>query len=315
MTIRAATDSDFPQIQDFLIPWESTCVTLCSNVRKQKLGKIFVITSGPSRASGTADFASGTAEILGILYLDKTLLYCIPNAAELPDLLAALTVFLKDKSVSCLNGETTAGEIILQALQCMNRTPYQTNHYNIMTLESEPLPPPESLSCDDEIKRCSNPEHDTELLLPLQKMYMAKEVAPAGKQVTDLEAGAQLKSILKDQLCFALYSDGEIVAKANTNAIGFNYVQLGGVYTHPLYRKNYYAWHLVYTICTRVLKTGRKLSLFVKEKNNPAHELYERIGFTACGKYIISYFGPSTGSGTTDFTSGTTDFTSGTTNT
>ena len=119
---------------------------------------------------------------------------------------------------------------------------------------------------------------------------MAKEVAPAGKQVSDLEAKARLKSILKDQLCFALQSDGEIVAKANTNAIGFNYVQLGGVYTHPLYRKNYYAWHLVYTICQRVLKAGRKISLFVKEKNNPAHALYERIGFTTFGKYEIAYF-------------------------
>ena len=121
-------------------------------------------------------------------------------------------------------------------------------------------------------------------------MYMAKEVAPAGKQVTDLEASAQLKSILKDQLCFALWTDGEVVAKANTNAIGFDYVQLGGVYTHPLYRKNYYAWNLVYTICARVLKTGRKLSLFVKERNNPANELYKRIGFVPGAKYIIAYF-------------------------
>ena len=286
MTIREAIDSDFPQLQEFLIPWESTCVTLCSNVRKKKLEKIYVITEGdPSTGSGTV----GTAQIQGLLYLDKTLLYCIPHATELPDLLPALTVFLKDKTVSCLNGEATAGNIILQALECMNRTPYQTNHYNIMTLEAQPMPPPENLSCDDEIKRCADPVNDTELLLPLQKMYMAKEVAPQGKQVTDLEAGAQLKSILKDQLCFALYSDGEIVSKANTNAIGFNYIQLGGVYTHPLYRKNYYAWHLVYTISQRVLKTGRKLSLFVKEKNNPANTLYERIGFTEAGKYMISY--------------------------
>ena len=161
---------------------------------------------------------------------------------------------------------------------------------NIMTIDTQPMPPPEELSCDDEIKRCADPVNETELLLPLQKMYMAKEVAPQGKQITDLEASAQLKSILKDQLCFALYSDGEIVSKANTNAIGFNYVQLGGVYTHPLYRKNYYAWHLVYTICQRVLKTGRKLSLFVKEKNNPAIMLYKRIGFVETGTYIIGYF-------------------------
>ena len=285
MQILSAQDFDFSLLQAFVEPWENTCVTLCSFIRKKK-EKLYVIADGPS----TTSTGSGTPTILGIFYLDKTLLYCIPNAADLPDLLPTLTVFLKDKQVSCLNGESSAGEIILQALNCMNRTPYQTNHYNIMTLRSQPLAPPEELSCDDEIKRCTNPDADTELLLPLQKMYMAKEVAPQGKQVTDLEASAQLKSILKDQLCFALYSDGEIVSKANTNAIGFNYVQLGGVYTHPLYRKNYYAWNLVYTICTRVLKTGRKISLFVKEKNNPAHLLYERIGFLKAGEYQISYF-------------------------
>ena len=283
MEIVSAQDFDFSLLQAFLEPWESTCVTLCSYVRKKKLEKLYVLAEGPSTSSGTAG-------ILGILYADKTLLYCIPRADKIQGLEQALVDFLKDKALSCLNGEAQTGSIFLQALQKLNRNPYQTNHYNVMTLESQPLPPPESLSCDDQIKRCTSPEADLELLLPLQKMYMAKEVAPQGKQITDLEASAQLKSILKDQLCFALYSDSEIVAKANTNAIGFNYVQLGGVYTHPLYRKNYYAWNLVYTLCCRVLKTGRKISLFVKEKNNPANTLYERIGFASVGKLQISYF-------------------------
>lgn len=284
MTILPAVDSDFSLIQDFLLPYESSCVTLCSNVRRKKEG-VYVIRdpSTPSTGSGTT--------IFGVLFVNKTLLYCIPKADTYGSRLQeALTNFLKDKTISCLNGEATAGEVILQALQNLGLTPYQTNHYNTMTLDNSPLPPPEALSCDDEIKRFTSSDTDAELLLPLQKMYMAKEVAPAGKQVSDLEAKARLKSILKDQLCFALESDGEIVAKANTNAIGFNYVQLGGVYTHPLYRKNYYAWHLVYTICQRALKAGRKISLFVKEKNNPALELYLRIGFVQSGRYEIAYF-------------------------
>ena len=287
MEITAAQQDEYEQLQAFLSPWEPTCVTLCSNVRKKK-DNIFVIKdpSTPSTGSGTADIGS----ILGVFFLNKTLLYCIPGADTLEGLHAYLADFLKDKTVCVLNGEPVAGQIFLDVLQKLGKTPYQTNHYNIMTLAAPPISAPEPLSCDDEIKRCTDPDADTELLLPLQKMYMAKEVAPQGKQVTDLEAGAQLKSILKDQLCFALYSDGEVVAKANTNAIGYNYVQLGGVYTHPLYRKNYYAWSLVYTICTRVQKTGRKISLFVKEKNNPAHELYERIGFVQGGKYEIAYF-------------------------
>lgn len=286
MNIRPGNESDFSQLQEFLLPYESSCVTLCSNVRKKK-GNIFVICE---EAPGAVEEAQKASAIKGIFYLDKTLLYCIPNADKLQNLQQVLADFLKDKRVSCLNGEAAAGHVILDALQTLNLLPYQTNNYNIMTLSSQPLPPPESLSCDDEIKRCSSPENDTELLLGLQKMYMAKEVAPSGKQISDLEAAAQLKTILKDQLCFALWSDGEVVAKANTNAIGFNYAQLGGVYTHPLFRKNYYAWNLVYTVCSRVIKSGRKISLFVKEKNNPANQLYERIGFSAAGKYLIAYF-------------------------
>ena len=283
MQIVEAATFDFSLFQAFLAPRESECVTLCSYVRKKKLEKMYVIEGGPSTGSETT-------KPLGLFYLDKTLLYCIPDAEKIEGLVPALTEFLRGKPVSCLNGEAAAGQIILQALKNLNCIPYQTNHYELMTLETSPLPPPEALSCDDEIKRCTSPENDVEVLLGLQKMYMSKEVAPAGKQVTDLEASAQLKTILKDQLCFALWSDGEVVSKANTNAIGFEYAQLGGVYTHPLFRKNYYAWNLVYTICTRIIKSGRKISLFVKEKNNPAHTLYERIGFMDAGKYEISYF-------------------------
>lgn len=157
-----------------------------------------------------------------------------------------------------------------------------------MILNEQPLEPPENLSCDDEIRRCYDSDFDE--LFDLQKKYISKEVAPAGKQVSDLECSISLKQILKNQLCFALYSDDKVVSKANTNAIGFNWVQIGGVFTHPLYRKNYYAWNLVYSICQRVLKTQRKVCLFVKEKNNPAHELYKKMGFIEKCDFEICYF-------------------------
>jgi len=282
MQIIKAAKEDFPRLQDFLTDWEESCVTLASYIRRKK-ENIYIVSKQKAE------------EIFGIFYFDKTLLFCFPfinqlDKESLSSFKKLIVDFIKKKNLKCLNGNAQAGNIIIQALEETGLCPYQTNHYKTMLLNQEPLPPPEKLSCDDEIKRCSNSQTELELLLPLQKMYLAKEVAPAGKQVTDLEASAQLKAILKDQLCFALWSDGEIVAKANTNAIGFNYVQLGGVYTHPLYRKNYYAWHLVYTICSRVLKSGRNISLFVKDRNNPAHELYEKLGFDSCGQYIIAYY-------------------------
>ncbi len=89
---------------------------------------------------------------------------------------------------------------------------------------------------------------------------------------------------------FALFADTELVAKANSNAIGWNYVQIGGVYTHPLYRRNYYAWHLLKLLCDRIQRTQKNVSLFVKEKNIPAIKLYEKIGFCKKETYAIAYF-------------------------
>ena len=145
-----------------------------------------------------------------------------------------------------------------------------------------------ALSGGEEIIRCT--EHDMEILHPLQKDYMKEEVAIPGRQITDAEVDINLRQILKNQLCFALTVGGDIVAKANTNAIGINKVQIGGVYTHPLYRRNGYAAALVTALSNRAIRSGKEPVLFVKEKNMPAFSLYQKIGFTECGQYSIAYY-------------------------
>ena len=119
---------------------------------------------------------------------------------------------------------------------------------------------------------------------------MKEEVAVPGRPLTDAEVDISLRQILKNQLCFALTFDGDIVAKANTNAIGINCVQIGGVYTHPLYRRNGYAGALVQALCNRALRSGKHPVLFVKEKNTPAFNLYQKLGFEECGRYSIAYY-------------------------
>ena len=284
-------------IEEFIAPHEYKCVTLASHIRK-KDEHIFIISKN--------DSVQTAEDIAGVIYFEKTLLHCIPNIEPLlptvtlnvspvmTELAQALLLFFEaqkvftEKKIKVINGESIGTDFILSILQTKSLEPQQTNHYKLMTLDEYLLPPPEPLSCDDEIRRCNDNDFDS--LFELQKKYIVKEVAPANKQVSDLECSASLKQILKNQLCFALYSDGEVVAKANTNAIGIHWVQLGGVYTHPLYRKNYYAWNLVYAICRRIKKTSRKVCLFVKDKNNPALQLYHRIGFTEKCDFKICYF-------------------------
>lgn len=271
-----AEHKDYPLIQEFLLPHEFSCVTLCSHVRKND-DNIFVATND--------DSITDVKSIFAVLYFDKTILHCIPEINH--DFLECFSQFAKDKPVKAINGEGKNSELLVNAL-APDLIPYQTNKYTLMVLESSCAPVPETHSCDVEVKRCT--EDDLEILFPLQKQYIIKEVAPAGKSVTDLECKVSLRQILKNQLCFALYDDGELVAKVNTNAIGWNYVQIGGVYTHPLFRRNHYAWRLLKTLTDRILKTQKKVSLYVKFRNNPALNLYKGLGFQEKLTFQISYF-------------------------
>jgi len=286
MQIITAGERHFTLLQAFISPYEYSCVQLAENIRK-KTDNIEILIKD--------NVLEKVEDILGVFYYDKTLLHCFPFASQealeqgfLIDFENIMLEYLEGSSLRCVNGEKKASQIILSALEKNGLIPYQNNTYKLMTLEEAAFEAPEKLSCDDEIRRCYNQDFDS--LFDLQKKYLAKEVAPAGKVVSDAECAISLRKILKEELCFALFSDEEVVAKANTNAIGINWVQIGGVYTHPLYRRNYYAWNLVSALSKRILKTSRKICLFVKEKNNPACLLYKRMGFVERGFYEISYF-------------------------
>lgn len=296
MQIITAAENDFPLVEAFLAPYEYYCVQLAAIIRK-KTEKIEVIVKN--------DSLENVDDILGLFYFDKILLPCLPFAMkkdkgincppdfkpsefELSDFETLISNYFEGSNVRCISGEKNSTDLFLKIFKNLQLEPYYTNTYKLMTLYNQPFEPPEPLSCDDEIRRCYTQDYDS--LFDLQKKYIIKEVAPAGKQVSDAECAISLKKILKEQLCFALFSDEEVVAKANTNAIGINWVQIGGVYTHPLYRRNYYAWNLVRAVCQRILKTNRKVCLYVKEKNNPAHILYQHIGFSESGTYEICYF-------------------------
>jgi predicted GNAT family acetyltransferase len=70
---------------------------------------------------------------------------------------------------------------------------------------------------------------------------LQEEVALPAQKIGEKDAAIFLRDILQNQLVFALFCDDEPVAKANTRAIGFNWIQIGGIYTLPLFRKNGFA--------------------------------------------------------------------------
>ena len=314
---------DFLLAEQFLLPHEETCVSLTSLVRR-KSDKLIFITSSEKPVPEAPE--TTIQSVLGILNLDSTIYHCIPAPSLLDaDFLEAQLSYLLKKPVRCISGEKIATDFLIRIVDSINcgfdpstglrdRTssgllnhPAQIYEYKMMswlnaseagvskTPESNVASIPTSdysttlqLSDGEEIIRCT--EHDMEALHLLQKDYMKGEVAVPGRTISAAEVDITLRNILKNQLCFALTVDGDIVAKANTNAIGINKVQIGGVYTHPLYRRNGYAGALVTALCKRALRAGKQPVLFVKEKNMPAFALYQKIGFTECGRYSIAYY-------------------------
>ena len=286
------TPEDFSLAEQFVIPLEETSASLASLVRRKSDKLVFITTSDEPMVS-IRPAAYSTTDVLGILNLDSTIYHCIPDPSLIDaDSLKEQLSYLMKKPVRCISGEKCATDFLIKVFP----NPAQIYDYKMLRWLRDVVSirpsaystTGNSLSGGEEIVRCT--EHDMEILHPLQKDYMKEEVAVPGRPITDAEVDISLRQILKNQLCFALTVDGDIVAKANTNAIGINCVQIGGVYTHPLYRRNGYAGALMQALCNRALRANKKPVLFVKEKNTSAFTLYRKLGFEECGRYTIAYY-------------------------
>ena len=284
--IPVETPQDFLVAQQFIAPYEETCVSLASLIRRKSDKLVFISTSESSVVE------SAKTSILGILNLDSTLYHCIPDINQIDkiSLLEDLPYLLK-KPVRCISGEANSTDYLIKFFPNPKQLyPYKMMRWtNSLNKEvSTGSATTTTLSGGEEIIRCT--EHDMDFLHPLQKDYMKEEVAVPGRTITDAEVDITLRQILKNQICLAMTVDGDIVAKANTNAIGINKVQIGGVYTHPLYRRNGYAGALIQALCNRATRAQKQPVLFVKEKNKPALSLYQKLGFEECGRYAIAYY-------------------------
>lgn len=276
----------FPLLKEFTIPYEPFCVELCTHFN-QGFEHFFLITN--------TENPSSTKQIIGVFHLTRSFLFCFrdfktdfPTKEDFMSVFKDFMHYFKQKYIKVIIGEHDVCSFFLEIFKDLNIQSEQINQYKLLTLEDEPFSPPEQLSCDDFIKCCTQDDFDD--LFPLQKNFLIKEVALKNHQVTDQECSVMLSNMLKNQLVMALCSDSLLVAKANTNAIGPHWIQLGGIFTQPLYRHNYYAWHLIYALSLRIQKNRKKVCLFVKERNTPACTLYQRIGFTQRGNLTIIYF-------------------------
>lgn len=309
MKIFPAQENDFELIQEFVLENERFCLDLSSRLKKGR--KNFFILTHKENCICKDD-------ILAVFFVDKNLFFCFPlfyddaspdwsnceasdrNEVRTPkvtelrkagledEIRSVLKSFLIERKIAFLSGERGGCEFLAEILRECGQLEIHRNFYNLMVLQNKPQKCDDELCPDDEIRRCTILDDDG--LLDLQKNYLQEEVALPAQKIGEKDAAIFLRDILQNQLVFALFCDDEPVAKANTRAIGFKWIQIGGIYTLPLFRKNGFAHHLIYVLCERIQRANKIPSLFVNKKNLAAQNLYKKIGFKNYGEFENIYF-------------------------
>ena len=300
----------------FLAKHERFCVSLVEHIR---LG-----------GSESFTVESDARETLGIISVKSRMLLCIPNARSLQndgDFYTSLKAFLSDKKISCVNGEADASHLIMNILAEIGRMPLHVNEYALMTFSEAALkkiqakdkrhaavpeepqmcgmrtecaaanPISENAAATGEkaccekfkIVRCGI--RDADALMPLQLAYEAEEVLPPCRTQNPAVTRKNLERILKTEYVVALQNArGEPAAKANTNAVGIRWAQIGGVYTAPDFRRKGCASLLVETLAEKIVASNRLPVLYARNGNEAAQKAYTALGFTKTGGFTIAYY-------------------------
>ena len=158
--------------------------------------------------------------------------------------------------------------------------------YHVMTLET---PPPLLPSCTGVVCKRGKSQ-DTGILYPLQKAYEIEEVLLDPNTFNSSACYVSLQKNLRREVIYYALIDGKVVAKAGTNARGFSFAQLGGVYTVRDVRNRGIAHEVLSVMLQEVFEAGSGASLFVKKDNIAAIALYRKLGFTLRDEFKIAYY-------------------------
>ncbi len=296
--VERVTETRFGECVAFLREREWRCVTLashfaangCPRYGAETLADAFVVVS-----EGEAGIGAGAAaeRVTGVVALTRTgiLLHCLDRPGDPAALRESLTRSVDLKSVRCVLGPSDGTRFLEGAT---GRTPYRSVAYTLMVSETEPEerqpPDPGNATGDDRLAFVRCAPDDAVALLSLQEGYEREEVVPPGDPFDRKACRIMLERSLAKQAIYAARAGGRFVSKAGTNARGFGWDQLGGVYTDPAWRGRGLAKALVAHVVRERRRKGRKVVLFVKDGNDTARGVYEATGFRRDSPFRISYF-------------------------
>lgn len=130
---------------------------------------------------------------------------------------------------------------------------------------------------------------DTSKLFNLQKSYEIEEVILNPERFNSQMCYENLRSTLVKEIVLYGSINNIPVVKAGTNARGYNYDQIGGVFTDISQRHQGYATAVMIKLLKKIFSQDKSASLFVKPDNINAIKLYKTLGFVKKANFRIAY--------------------------
>ena len=258
------------QLENLVRPQETSCidaVPVLSGTRKNSR-PIIIHTDG--NTADAALFFTSYGRVMPVL--DSSCL-CHQEDVNHISKLAGNAVFLP----TSVSGRSEAVDMFLERFSCGQRQ--QVVEHYIMELEPAEFKMPQ-IPDHLKIRILRGSKRQLLPLFPLQKKYEKQEVLLNPDTQDTLETFRWLNSILTREICFYAKRGFNYVSKANTNAKGFDHIQIGGVFTEKRFRNQGYALHTVAALCRHIIEEEHKIpSLFVRCDNEYAIKLYKNLGF------------------------------------
>jgi ribosomal protein S18 acetylase RimI-like enzyme len=284
---------DFGRAEAFLRRLEPNCVSTCARfLTMERFGDCLWGLSdsqGLSRDSSQG-FPRGSINAL-LLYSKQTLLPVFSgfNSPAQAGLSWSMLRFLRKGQFHAAQGLRKDLLILERIMADLGRETLDPIDYDLMALDYGPAIT--TLRAGPAGLRIRTPEyHELENILPLQAAYEREEVLPQGSSFNMAACRLNLEHIFKEQQILVAELGGRIVAKANTSALSFTRVQIGGVFVRPDCRGLGIARRLCAELAGILKRSGWDLSLFVKKWNYSAQRVYRSIGFKPIADYRISYY-------------------------
>ena len=236
----------------------------------------------------------GSADCRGILFVSRAgnVLHCLsPDVLKSRAWQKALKAFFKGKKIASIGGEAAANRFLEKA--CGTLFFSKTDYLFMRRFCTDGAGEAANLKSACAVKGtavyvCT--EKDADELLPLQAAYEAEENGIRDDGLDTAKALMRLRGILRRETVIACRDErtGRLLGKAGTNAKGFGWNQVGGVYTLPQERGRGIAAFLVAELARLSACEGKSAVLFVKPKNKAAQSAYAKSGFKECGGFRVA---------------------------